>query len=278
MLTEGYVNALGFNYETQRRCRKSCRSSCRPVLNPVYSHTTSSLDSSVMQARYLAFDLETSTGNVNTAFPLKVAAAALDENLEEIDYMNIWVKPNLGGNGEDQPLLVEPEAMQVNRIDLVKHYKAAIPLWKARIQFREFIIKHTTHTYQLYEVGKSKIVCSEPLIPVGQFYSYDREVIIKHIDQDFGTTVSRRGLDTGIIGQFLKTAGKLPENAGLSLRKQAERVLNDVGNSGRSKEWKKNLRLNLDNAHDALADVRLSVEVAKWQLALIKGVLVDETI
>ena len=83
---------------------------------------------------YLAFDTET-TGITPTKHNLlTVCFIYLNEDLEEIDRLNLSIKYN------DYTITIK--AMEINKIDLIKHNSESLDLNKARTLLLSFLKKH----------------------------------------------------------------------------------------------------------------------------------------
>ena len=113
---------------------------------------------------------------------------------------SLSVKPD---NGE---YVINPEALRINRIDLVKHDDVAITYSKAGGLTRDFIWKHSKN-------GKIK------LIPMGKNVPFDVEKFCDHVlnKKTWNQYVSYRCYDITPLIIYLKRVGKLPQDAPESL-------------------------------------------------------------
>lgn len=151
-------------------------------------------------AKYIALDCE--TGGVTTDKSLlTVCFIVYDERFNRLDTLNLAIKP------DDGEYRVTAEALKINHIDLATHDQTAITQSKAGGALREFLKKHS-------EDGKVK------LIPVGHNVYFDLVFIWDNLlgKLEFQKYTSYRILDTGVVGQFLKTCGFIPDSVSGSLQ------------------------------------------------------------
>lgn len=181
---------------------------------------------------YLAFDCE--TGGVNGESLLTVFFLLLDRNLNEIDVLSLFTKPN---NGVYQ---VTAGALKVNKINLIEHDKTAITYSKAGELLYKFLDKHS-------ESGKTK------LIPLGHNVFFDEMCVWGHLlsKPNYEKFVSYRRQDTGCIAQYLKDKGVIPESVTGSLASLVAHF---------------NITTTDSEFHTAEGDTRLTVEVFKAML------------
>ena len=147
--------------------------------------------------KYIAFDCETTGVNDNSNL-LTVSFLILDNNLNEKDVLNLSLRQNNG-------YYVYPKALEINKIDIIKHHNTSLDLMDARKKLLEFLTKNK---------GQFN------LIPVGHNIQFD----IKFIKQsgllneyEYNSYISCNPLDTLSVAQFLKLSGKLHEKQSLSL-------------------------------------------------------------
>jgi DNA polymerase III alpha subunit (gram-positive type) len=155
------------------------------------------MDSEYMEAKYIAFDCETTGVNDNCNL-LTVSFIVLDSELNEIDCLNISLKSNNGYH-------IYPEAMEVNKINIIKHHSNSIDLLDARRKLLTFLNKH-------------KLQYS--LIPIGHNIQFDIKFIKNSgllTDSEYSRFISYNSIDTISIAQFLKLSGVLHEKQSLSL-------------------------------------------------------------
>jgi DNA polymerase III alpha subunit (gram-positive type) len=146
---------------------------------------------------YIALDTE--TGGVTPETSLLTAYfAVLDENLCVVDELDLKVKP------DDGNYVVTAQALGINKINLIEHEKVAIPYKDAKTPMYKFLERN----YQ-----------GEKLIPVGHGIAFDvvriRPTLISQ--GSWENFCSYRTLDTGQAAQFLRAAGKFPDNVSGSL-------------------------------------------------------------
>jgi oligoribonuclease (3'-5' exoribonuclease) len=144
--------------------------------------------------KYLALDCEMSGLEHGSAL-LTVFLAVCDVNWNILDTLDLKVKPN------DGQYLVQPEAMQVNRIDLIAHDKEAITYSEAGGILRKFLIKNSSN-------GADK------LMPMGKGVEGDVKKITDCLLKagTFNHYVTYRCYDITSIVIFLKKLGRLPED------------------------------------------------------------------
>jgi hypothetical protein len=156
------------------------------------------------EALYLPFDTETGGLTAESSL-LTVHFAACDKDLNVLDELELFVKPN------DEQYNVSAEALNINKINLIEHDKTALTYSAAGQELRNFLWKYSAN-------GKVK------LVPIGKNVGFD---IIKVTDNLLGKKtwnqfVSYRLYDiTGIV-IYLKRKGKLASDAPESLSGLAE--------------------------------------------------------
>jgi DNA polymerase III alpha subunit (gram-positive type) len=155
------------------------------------------MDSEYMESKYIAFDCETTGLNDNCNL-LTVSFIVLDTDLNEIETLNISLKQNNG-------YYVYPEAMAVNKINLIKHHSKSIDLIDARKVLHTFLRKHKLQ-YNL--------------IPIGHNIQFDIKFIKKSgllTEAEYASFISYNSIDTVCVAQFLKLSGVLHEKQSISL-------------------------------------------------------------
>lgn len=148
--------------------------------------------------RYIAFDCETTGLNINNNNLLTVCFIILDVNLEYIDKLNISLKQKSG-------YYISPDALEINKIDIVRHHKTAVDLENARTILLHFLSKNRS-TYNL--------------IPIGHNINFDINFIKSSgllTESEYSNFISCNPIDTKTIAQFLKSCGKIHEKQSLSL-------------------------------------------------------------
>jgi|ERR1051325_6899887 hypothetical protein len=148
---------------------------------------------------YLSLDTETG-GLGDEVSILSAHFIVLDYNLNIVDELGLLLKPN------DGHYVVNAEALNINKINLIEHDKAALTYSQAGGSLREFLWKHSQN-------GKIK------LIPIGKNVAFDIKKLTDNVLQPktWNQFVSYRLYDlTGLI-LFLKRQGKLDLTAPESL-------------------------------------------------------------
>jgi len=147
--------------------------------------------------KFLGLDVE--TGGVTPETSLLTAYfAVLDENLLVVDDLNLLVKP------DDGNYVVTAQALAINKIDLIEHDKVAMTYKAARTPLYQFLERN----YQ-----------GEKLIPVGHGTAFDVARVKKDLisQGSWENYVSYRTIDTSIVAQFLRAAGRFPDSVSGSL-------------------------------------------------------------
>jgi DNA polymerase III alpha subunit (gram-positive type) len=147
--------------------------------------------------KYIAFDCETTGINDNSNL-LTVSFLILDENLNETDSLNLSLRHNNGYH-------VYPKALEINKIDIIKHHNTSLDLIDTRRKLLEFLTKNK---------GQFN------LIPIGHNIQFDIKFIKQSgllTEYEYSSYISYNPLDTLSVAQFLKLSGKLHEKQSLSL-------------------------------------------------------------
>jgi DNA polymerase III alpha subunit (gram-positive type) len=182
-----------------------------------------------MESKYIAFDCET-TGVDDRSNLLTVSFLILDRNLKEVDSLNLSLKQNNGYH-------IYPEAMEINRIDIIKHHHTSLELIDARKKLIDFLIKNK---------GKFN------LIPIGHNIQFDIKAIKTSgllTSEEYSKYISYNTLDTISIAQFLKLTGHLHEKQSLSLV-----------NLCSSSQLKRDERLE----HSSEYDIKMTIKLLKF--------------
>jgi DNA polymerase III epsilon subunit-like protein len=176
--------------------------------------------------------LDTETGGLETHNSLLTVAAIVADR---------EFRPLRGGTAEDTLYLeirhptyiVTPEAITINKIDLVHHSARGLKLPEAQQKFAEFLQR----AHQL---------CGQKLIPGGHNLTFDIGFIWEQLmyEQEWKKYVTHPALDTAIVAQFFNAAGVLSCRCNLTAVCEA-------------------LGIPLENAHNAMVDTKASLEVAR---------------
>ena len=144
--------------------------------------------------KYIALDVESGGVTSGTSL-LSLYVTILDSDFNMIDEMDLKIKP------DDGIYYVTAEAMAVNGINLIEHDKEAITERQAGSKLYTFLNKNNPG-------GEVK------LLPIGQNVGFDIEFVIEKLiaKGSWEKYVSYRLLDTGVIAQYLKLLGKIPES------------------------------------------------------------------
>jgi len=149
-----------------------------------------------MYKKYIAFDCET-TGIHENCNLLTVTFIVLNSDLIEENRLNISLKQD--------GYYVYPEALQVNKINLILHHKESLYLIDARKKLHEFLIANKG-TFNF--------------IPIGHNIQFDIRFIKKSgllTNEEYSKYISCNPIDTLVIAQFLKLSKKLHDKQSLSL-------------------------------------------------------------
>jgi DNA polymerase III epsilon subunit-like protein len=177
---------------------------------------------------YLAIDTE--TGGLEESASLLTAYFGYYSGMTLIDELYLELKP------DDNLYAINPGALKINGIDLVKHHEKAISYKDAGTHLYQFLKR------RYHEAG-------EKLTPVGQNVQWDIRRIIQSIIHPgtWGTFVLRRPIDVGCVTRFMSSLGKIPPEVG---------SLESIG---------KHFGLAVEGVHNAKVDATLSMEVL-WAL------------
>jgi DNA polymerase-3 subunit epsilon len=150
-------------------------------------------------SKYIAFDSETTGLDANVNNLLTATFIVLDTDLNELDRLNISLK--------SESYTINAKAMEVNKIDIVKHQTNSKDLIDTKAQLINFLKKNKTNFY---------------LTPVGHNIQFDIQFIKKLLGDEYNNYFSYNSVDTIVIANFLKICGKLPERQPVSLSKLSE--------------------------------------------------------
>jgi len=180
--------------------------------------------------KYIGFDCET-TGVDDKCNLLTVCFLILDNKLNIIDKLNLSLKQNDG-------YVIFPKALEINKIDIIKHHNNSYELIDARNLLINFLNKHKTQ-YNL--------------IPIGHNISFDIKFIIMSgllTKNEYSNYISCNPIDTISIAQFLKLSGKIPENQSISLINLCN-------------YFKLNKLDNIDLQHTSEYDIKMTIQLLK---------------
>ncbi len=150
-------------------------------------------------SKYVALDTETTGLDANVNNLLTATFIVLDSELIELDRLNISL--------QSQNYTVNAKAMEVNKINIVKHHESSKDLIDTKAQLINFLKKNKTNFY---------------LTPVGHNIQFDIQFIKKLLGNEYNNYFSYNSVDTIVIANFLKMCGKLPERQPVSLSKLSE--------------------------------------------------------
>lgn len=150
-------------------------------------------------AKYVCFDTETTGLDANINNLLTATFIVLNAELIELDRLNISLK--------SENYTINAKAMEVNKIDIVKHDQTSKDLIDTKAQLINFLKKNKTNFY---------------LTPIGHNVAFDILFIKKLLGNEYNNYFSYNSVDTIVIANFLKMCGKLPDRQPVSLSKLSE--------------------------------------------------------
>lgn len=182
---------------------------------------------------FLALDIETG-GIGHDKSLLTLYMAVLDKDFKILDELDLKAKPDSGIYS------VTAEALGINKINLIKHDKVAMSECKVGSIIYDFLTKNNPS-------GKQK------LIPIGHNVKFDILFLQAKVISagTWDRFVSYRTLDTGVIAQFYKVKGLIPES-----------VSGSLGSLARHFDVPK------EDLHTARGDVITGINVLKAMLVL----------
>lgn len=184
--------------------------------------------------------LDTETGGLTPEYSLLTLAAIV----ADADF-----NPLRGGNESDTLSLairhptyvVSPEALTINKIDLVHHSARGIKLEQARQKFEDF-------------VRQAKNMCGKKLIPIGHNLPFDLSFVWAQLLQkeDWNQYCDYHFLDTMVAARFFKAAGVIQGGCRLD-------------------DLRALFHIDTGAAHTALADTKATLAVARALRTLAGG-------
>jgi len=180
---------------------------------------------------YIAYDIETGGLSLDRSM-LSAYFAITDRNFNVLDSLELLLKPD-----KHQPYVIDPRALEVNKIDLISHDKIALTYSDASTKLYNLLQQHVKGKNKLIPLGHN--ICS---------LQGDTAFILKYLlaSQTWHQFVSSKYEDTLIIAQYLKSKGVLPQDLSLSLSSLASFY-----------------KISFKNQHTASADTLCTLEVRK---------------
>ena len=193
---------------------------------------------------YLFFDCE--TGGLEPCYSLLTVAAVAT---------NKYFEPLFGGNDEDTIYLelrhptyiVSPEAMTINKIDLVTHSARGLKIDEAQEKFETWLAN--VHT-------KSGLW---RLTPAGHNVPFDLKFVWEQLmlPEKWNRHCGYHTLDTVTLAAFFNSVGLISSKCNLTALCA-------------------HLDIPLANAHNAMADTKASIAVARQFAAMVQPGLFDQ--
>lgn len=186
--------------------------------------------------------LDTETGGLDPQFSLLTLAAVLADK----DF-----QPICGGNKEDTlylqvrhpEYLVTPDAMTINKIDLVHHSAVGLNITEAQVAFKDFIERG-------FEKNNGR-----KLMPVGHNLAFDLRFVWGQLmpKKDWERYCGYHFIDTMVVARFFNAIGLLDHGCSLV-------DLRDL------------FQIETGDAHNALADTKATLAVARALAAVARPV------
>lgn len=189
--------------------------------------------------RYIAIDTE--TGGIGPEADLLTAYFGVhDEDFNLIAELTIKLRPE----SEDDFFSVSAKALEINKINLIEHFKTSKPKSEAGAELMRFLIAQSM-------AGKHR------LIPVGHNVAFDVQKVNDKLlnKKAWDQFVGYRKLDTGTLGQFFQAAGLIPKEVSASLGS----LMKHYGLQFQGE------------AHNERADALACIDIIKAMLKQIKG-------
>jgi DNA polymerase III epsilon subunit-like protein len=187
---------------------------------------------------YLFFDCE--TGGLNETYSLlTLAAVATDKHFQ----------PLCGGNAEDTLYLeirhpayiVTPEALTINKIDLVHHSARGLKIEDAQAKFEKWL----TNVHAVSKVWR--------LTPAGHNVPFDLKFVFEQLmrQEQWNKHCGYHTLDTVTLAGFFNSSGLISSKCNLVALCEYFAIPHK-------------------NAHNAMADTLATIELAKHFMALVQ--------
>jgi len=163
------------------------------------------------EALYLPFDCE--SGGIGDISLLTAHFAACDKDFNVLDELNLLLKPKEVDETGQSIYRVTAKALEINKIDLIKHNEVAISHSEAGGLLRQFLWKYSDNG-------------AKYLVPVGKNIGGDVDWVNANIlgNREWRKFVSYRLYDiTGLV-IYLKRVGKLAPDAPDSLQGIAQHL------------------------------------------------------
>jgi DNA polymerase III alpha subunit (gram-positive type) len=179
--------------------------------------------------------VDTETGGLTPDYSLlTVAAALVDKNFNVIDKTCFGVKPAV--------YVVHPDAMRVNKINLTEHAATSMSQSRAAEELTHFLQRGLEMT------------ASEKLIPVGHNIAFDLSFIWEQLipEDAWKRYCTYPALDTAAVARFYAVSNIIPNFCSLVALRQL-------------------FKIETGEAHNAMADVLATVELAKKFVSISKG-------
>jgi len=197
-----------------------------------------------MNKYYYFHDCETS-GLTTSHAVLKYYGCLLDKNLNIIkETPEFNIKPNSGS------ILIDVNALQYNKIDIVKHCQNKNTItydWfldKMKKFFESYFLIEDSDTAGIYLNSKNT-----EIIIGGHNVAFDNMFVLDDIRKQLDPFIvlkSKAPVDTATIAQYYKIIGKLPEDFEISLENLS-----------------KLFKIDTKGIHSAKKDVYLTIEILK---------------
>lgn len=163
-----------------------------------------------------------------------------DENFHVLSTLHLNLKP------DDGIYILNADAMNINKIDIVKHDKIAIPYKTAKGILYNFLKTNTNN-------------CQLKLVPVGHAINGDIDFITKYLlsEGTWHQFCTYHVIDTSIILQFLRACGKMPFDCDGSL-------------SALAKYFKINQDADDEKFHTSMFDAEVTGKIYQKMIDLVK--------